>query len=295
MTFYSIVSQRKNKLLIALRGISFLTPPTFTSKPFAYLNFALIETVKAMALIWVCPPSSLRIGKTMKRQDLNLKGKPTAKFASDMSACLIKPRAMTPFRQKITHYTAYYFAIAAGWVSGAYLAINVLNEICPWWALAAIPAVFFGVKYGVNFALTKLLSKGRNVRITEQKIMIQKWFFFWEKFNRMHEHGFSYRKHPKGGKEKELLAHRVREESSEGKVKRSHIFYQDSFEIIFEYLGQPIVLMSAYGEGNAIQIIARCQAVDEVIKSANGTNGALSLDAQGDWGEQAGSLGRAFH
>lgn len=111
-----------------------------------------------------------------------------------------------------------------------------------------------------------------------------------ESFDRRHAHRFALIQHDRAREEQ--LRHEY--ERQEDQLKRRTVwrapYYQDSYVVSFEYLGQRNDLIEVYGRPQALAILARLKACDEVMESQARKGNGVPLHPRDEWGDQPGDI-----
>ena len=67
-------------------------------------------------------------------------------------------------------------------------------------------------------------------------------------------------------------------------------YYQNSYLLVLEYMGQPNVIMTIYTRQKAQEVVAKLTAVSEIIRSYGSSGGGTATTPAADWAKQAGGV-----
>jgi len=112
----------------------------------------------------------------------------------------------------------------------------------------------------------------------------------WESFDRRHAHRFALVQHDHARREQAEHEHGQRIDQTKGRATWRTPYYQESYFVSFEYLGQRNDLMAVYGRQEALAILARLKACDEVMESQARNGKGVPLNPRDEWGEQPGDI-----
>lgn len=230
----------------------------------------------------------------MDKNAISFSGYPTTRARKDRDGKVeyhVYPKALTPLGKKIVDRTSLYVGVSTLAISAVYVAIQVINEVMPIPALLAIPVAGAAAWGFTKWQVGELLSTGRQVIFTETEIKIQKWVFFWVRYDRKHPHAFSYREHPKAKIEQDKSELQQKKAIAGGKKYSPKKLYSKHAQILeFEYFGEASQIMAFYDEEKAKAVQARLQTIDFIASIEGNSLGAASLSPSNDWTNQAGDL-----
>ncbi|MEW8051145.1 MAG: hypothetical protein AB2809_12275 [Candidatus Thiodiazotropha sp.] len=111
----------------------------------------------------------------------------------------------------------------------------------------------------------------------------------WDVYDRSLTHRFLMMKHDSAREERQSHELRVRRAQAQGRIISPRRYYDDSFHIVFEYLGQRIDIATVYDQKRAMAVAARLKACDKLMDTKGlGDGEVMSPDEQ--WGEVPGKL-----
>jgi hypothetical protein len=111
----------------------------------------------------------------------------------------------------------------------------------------------------------------------------------WQVYDRTLTHRFLMMKHDSARQERESHDLRIRRAQKQGRVISPKRYYDESFHIVFEYLGQRMDIATVYDQRRAMAVAARLKACDKLMDTKQlGDGEVMSPDEQ--WGELPGKL-----
>ncbi len=198
----------------------------------------------------------------------------------------VTARALTPLRARIADAVA---GLIVGYAVLVGIAVAVhAND--PWAFL------FFG---GSAIACRKIIHRWVAAEFEKQTVMIftgdgfavkRGLFGTWESFDRRHNHRFALVHHDQAHAEQREHEHEHREDQMKRRVVFRKPYYQDSYIVSFEYLGQRNDLMAVYGRPDALAILARLKACDEVMEAQSRNGRGVPMTPAEEWGDQPGTI-----
>ena len=78
--------------------------------------------------------------------------------------------------------------------------------------------------------------------------------------------------------------------SSVRQIIKKRRYYQDSYHLAFEYVGQRNDVATIYGRPEAQAVLARMKSVDEVMTAHANRGDGTPLRPQQEWVEQPGAI-----
>jgi hypothetical protein len=111
-----------------------------------------------------------------------------------------------------------------------------------------------------------------------------------DSFDRQHSHRFSLIQHDRAPEEQRQHEHEQREDQMKRRVVWRKPYYQDSYIVSFDYLGQRNDLMEVYGRKDALAILARLKACDEVMEAQSRKGKGTPLSPAQEWPVQPGDI-----
>jgi hypothetical protein len=201
-------------------------------------------------------------------------------------------KALTPWGKRFTDRASLFTGIAAFAVSGAYAAIQVLDEIVPVEALG-LPFLLGGLAWaGSYWFLKSLFSTGSTITINATEIKIPKLIFFWHRINRKHDYQIIIRPHPETKREKAKQELKEKKAKFTGKkFTPKELIYADAYVVEVICNGRTYRILSSYNEEAAKDGHSFIGFVDSKIPKDGQTSGTIAYDAKDQWPEHSGGLG----
>lgn len=109
-------------------------------------------------------------------------------------------------------------------------------------------------------------------------------------FDRRHTHRFALVPHDRALHEQRRHEFAHRQDQLGRRAVWRKPYFQDSFIVVFEYLGQRNDLLEIYGRKDALAILARLKACDEIIEAQAHKGKGLALTPAQEWGDQPGDI-----
>jgi hypothetical protein len=216
-------------------------------------------------------------------------GFPLTKEITDRSAgpgFLVTPVTLTPARARLAELLGHLGGMSA---TGGML-----------YGLATISGLSFTddvlglggalVAWGVLKPLLRhYLKAGTAIRLTGDRVSVRgRWG--WKHYDRQLPHKFSMVAHDKARSEREQLDLAQRREQLKRQAVGHVRYYGESWHISYDYLGQRNDLLTVYGRKDALAVLARLKACDEVLDSAARTGQGSALSPADEWGDQPGAI-----
>ncbi len=216
-------------------------------------------------------------------------GKPLTEQFTDESGnteFLITPQALTPLRVKLAEFLASLSAL--GLMAGGLYALDVAHHPADWlWG-----AAFFGpwLAYPLMDWLWRLfLHKETHLVMTIDQFKLLSWRG-WQSYDRKLPHRFVLVPHDKTQVEKDAHDLAVRLGQARGQVVAPKRYYTDSYHLSFEYLGQRNDVLTVYGHKEALEILARLKACDEILDAEARMGEGIALSPDDQWNDQPGGI-----
>lgn len=203
----------------------------------------------------------------------------------------INVKFITPFMARMADYAtiATTGAIAMLSIGGA---ISI-QEASPVQRLVIttlpLPAYIFA-----KYVFYNALSRTRLVAFTPETVGFSKGFKT-HYFDRNLGVKFGIREHPKADLEATKIELRETKRKVRWYTRPIKPYYQKSYVLVLEYMGQPNIIAVIYGLENAQKIVARLTAVNEIIRSYGESAQGVATSPEQDWGKTAGGLSAAHN
>ena len=213
-------------------------------------------------------------------------GRPATRQVADHNgapAFDVQPRVLTPVR-----------AMAASWLTGlgvvagiGYGLVGVVSAPNPdsgmLTAAIFVPVVGGFALYG---ALRSLLRKRVRLLLTLEQFSVKS-LFGWKHYDRLLPHRFALLQHDWTQAEQEQQEFQA---AQQRKVIRKRRWYANSFHLSFDYLGQRNDVLTVYGPKEAMAIVTRLNACDNVLDALAHRGQGTPLTPADEWGDQPGAI-----
>ena len=198
----------------------------------------------------------------------------------------VKPLVLTPERVKLARFLAGLSTF--GLMVGGFYALTDKPDVTIWLWLAILlgPVLAFPLLNGFWQS---------SFYITIEIILTTDQFKFrsqgrWQIYDRRLPHKFALILHDKTQAEKDANELAVRQGQAHGQVIAPKRYYGDSFHLSFEYLGQRNDVLTVYGHKEALEILNRLKACDEVLDGEIHMGDGTALDPEDQWTDQPGGI-----
>jgi hypothetical protein len=198
----------------------------------------------------------------------------------------VQPRVLTPVR-----------AMAASWLTGLGVIAGLGNNLADvantpnpdtgmLTAALVVPLVGGFVLYG---ALRSLLRRRIRLMLTLEQFSV-KTLFGWKHYDRLLPHRFALLQHDWTQAEQEQAELQAAQAQMQRKVVRRARWYANSFHLSFDYLGQRNDVLTVYGPKEAMAIVTRLNACDNVLDALARRGQETPLTPADEWGDQPGAI-----
>lgn len=198
----------------------------------------------------------------------------------------IQATYVTPMRARIADTAAAVSALALS-LGGAVVALSASNGnpliaafafISPWLAMPSMRQIH-----------RHLLGRTVRIEITRDRLRVRgSWG--WQAYDRRLPHRFLLLQHDKAGREQLLNDFRVREAQLRQRAVSPPRYYQDSWHLIFEFVGQRIDLATVFGLKSARALQARLEGCCQVLDGQFGTGEGITLSPGDEWHRGPGDI-----
>ncbi|MDF1600951.1 hypothetical protein PZ895_14405 [Mesorhizobium sp. YIM 152430] len=158
-----------------------------------------------------------------------------------------------------------------------------MDNVVLWGTIASLISLFY---IGM---LNYLLHRETLIRFTVDRIEVcrsGKWVYY----DRRQQHRFSLFRHDRADWEKLKEEHKRAEAALKRKAYKPRYFFSDSYFVSLDHYGQRNDLMCVFRHPDAMQILTRLQACDEIMDSYARAGNKAVLDPAADWAPQPGDL-----
>lgn len=198
----------------------------------------------------------------------------------------IEAEFLTPLRARIADNAAILAAVSVGLYGGA-RALSLPYDQLEHLGIALVLAV---VSYPAGLWLCRrALRKSRQIEITPDTVRIGA-AFGWKEFDRRLKHRFHLLPHDNARAERDRHDYLARKGQTKRSVRRLRKYYQESWHVVFEYLGQRVDIADVYGLPPARAILARLKACDEIMDGKPGTGLGRVLTPGDEWASSPGEI-----
>jgi len=216
-------------------------------------------------------------------------GKPVTRQVADRNgapAFDVQPRVLTPVRAMAASWLTG-LGVAAGLGFGLAGVANAPNADGGMLTAAlAVPVVGGFVLYG---ALRSLFRKRVRVMLTLEQFSVKS-LFGWKHYDRLLPHRFALLQHDWAQAEHEQAEFQAAQAQMQRKVIRPARWYARSFHVSFDYVGQRNDVLTVYGQKEAMAIVTRLNACDNVLDALARRGQGTPLTPQDEWGDQPGAI-----
>ncbi len=201
-------------------------------------------------------------------------------------AFIVKARYLTPWRFKLTRFcsntTAFVVMVTTCW----WLAEH--PESPDWSILVALiaPWLLWSLWFG-TFRL--IFSRAKRIKLSEETVEAGR-FLGKVRFDRKLDHKFALLPHDSAKIEQIKHGLAIQKEAARGRAIAKLPVYGNSFHLSFDYLGQRNDLMTIYGQEEALRILTRLIACDEVLNAQFGLGEGFATRPEDDWKTGPGDL-----
>jgi hypothetical protein len=220
-------------------------------------------------------------------------GKPTTrKFTNSKSQTCYRVtiEAMTPMRTRLADWLSGVAAIGA--LVGGIKIITMLPELEGWMVaglLASPLPSYFIAKVGLNEAMRKTV----RVEFTPDEFLVYGLFGI-KRFDRHIPHKFALYVHDRAEREENVLSYRESKRQRYWWAWKLKRYCGQSYHLSFDYLDQRNVVMTIFKRRTAHNILARLNAVKQVMDNEVNNGAGQALTPEQDWSPQAGALEANF-
>jgi len=198
----------------------------------------------------------------------------------------IRPCELTPVRAKISDMAGSMTALGLN-VAGIYQFEVFVGDPHWLWGLALVGP---WLAHPLIWRLYRvLLRKETEIVITPEEFRFRTWKG-WQTYDRQLPHKFALIPHDKARAEKEAHDLETRREQARGQFVSKTRYYGESYHLSFEYLGQRNDVLTIHGRKEALAVLARLKACDEVMDAEARMGDGIALDPEDQWSDQPGEI-----
>jgi len=214
-------------------------------------------------------------------------GKPLTREVTDENGNVrfeVTAAVLTPLRARIADGLALWTAGAVA----ALLILYVMNHDPNLPTLLLAGSAWF-LHPLFRLAWRKSLRRSVQIVITAEEFRFRGWSG-WRSFDRKLQHRFALILHDKARRERDRHELEERKAQQRKKIIKKRRYYQESYHLAFEYIGQRNDVAAIYGRPEAQAVLARLKGVDEVMTAHTNGGGGTPLRPQQEWVEQPGAI-----
>lgn len=195
-------------------------------------------------------------------------------------------REFTPLRAKIFDRLEMSFGLIV-FIGGGLSLMS--REIERWSEYAIGFATLFAIWAIIHLLLTFIFTKATSVKITANVFSIKS-FGGRQNFDRRLQHKFALLSHDEAPQEKIEQELEVRKAQAKGKIIAPKTYYGQAYHLIFEHMGQRRDITTIYGHNEALAVLARLKACDQIINAKTQNGNGTATDPRDQWGDQTGDI-----
>lgn len=192
----------------------------------------------------------------------------------------VQLREFTPLRLKGAEALSGTAALAIGVLAG--FGLHTLGVTGPALLIAWMLILMAGGYLAMHFIYGKLL-KNTELVFTPQEFRVRT-RKGWDIYDRRLPHRFRMEKHDKARQEREKHELKIRRAQMHGNVIAPTRYYDDSYHIVFEYMGQRFDIATVYHDKRAERIVAHLRYCDEKM------NAMSNMSPNEQWDEVSGRV-----
>jgi hypothetical protein len=198
----------------------------------------------------------------------------------------VEPRVLTPVRASAVGLLTKLGGLAAV----LYGLVSVASAAKPTFGMlaGAMVAAAFGT-VALNRALDSLFRKRVRLMLTADRFSVRT-LFGWKHYDRELPHRFALVPHDWTQAEREQQEYEMQQAQLHRKPVRKQRLYGNSFHVSFDYLGQRNDFMTVHGEKEAVAVVSRLKACDDVLDALSRRGQGTPLSPEGEWGDQPGAV-----
>ena len=195
-------------------------------------------------------------------------------------------RELTPDRAKSADSLSGLFTVAL-WFSCFYGMAHYQVSTPYLWIVGLIAPLF--VHNPLNRLFRAKLRMRTTVEFTPDRFCVQNKRGV-KLYDRTLTHRFLMMKHDQARTEREKHQLQVQRAQMEKKIIAPRRYYDDSFHIVFEYLGQRFDVADVFDQVRATAVTARLKACDKLMDTKFQTSEGEALNPGDQWGEAPGKV-----
>jgi hypothetical protein len=214
-------------------------------------------------------------------------GKPRTLEETDENGNLcfrVTPRVLTPLRARIADNLGETTAAAGVLLIGLY----ILDHNLPPTALLFAGAIWFAHPLCEKL-WREVLKRPVEILVTADEFRFRRWMR-WIVIDRDLQHRFALVLHDLARQERDRHELEAAKAQKRGKIVQPRRYYQDSYHLCYELLGQRNDITEICGRPDAQAVLARLRAIDEVITARARRGNGTAIRPGDQWVEQPGPI-----
>ena len=196
----------------------------------------------------------------------------------------VTAKVLPPLRAKIADKLGAATAVIGVVAAVMYVADHNYPPI----ALLAAAGIWLG-KPLYEKAWREGIRRKVEIIMTETEFRFRTWTGRWIVFDRELPHSFAVPLHDLARQERDQHELQILKAQQLKKIVQPRRYYQESFHLVYELLGQRNDITEIFGKPEAEAVLTRLRAIDEVINARGGGDGT-ALEPGDQWVEQPGTI-----
>jgi hypothetical protein len=214
-------------------------------------------------------------------------GKPKTREEIDENGNLsfrVIARVLTPRLAKIADNLGETTAAGLILLAGFY----ILNHDWPPTALLFAGAIWF-IHPLCERAWREALKRNLEIIVTPDEFRFRRWMR-WVSIDRVLPHRVALVVHDLARQERDRHELEVAKAQKRGKIVQPKRYYQDSYHLCYELIGQRNDIIELCGRPDAQAVLARLKAIDDVINGRARRGNGTAIRPGDQWAEQPGAI-----
>jgi hypothetical protein len=214
-------------------------------------------------------------------------GKPRTREETDEQGNLafrVMARVLPPARAKIADKLGETTTAALILLTGVY----ILDHDWPPTGLIFAGAIWV-LHPLFEKAWREALKRYVEIVVTPDEFRFRRWMR-WIRINRVLPHRIALVVHDLARHERDRHELEVAKAQKRGKIVQPRRYYQDSYHLCYELLGQRNDITEIYGRPDAQAVLMRLRAIDDAINARVRRGDGTAIRPGDQWGEQPGAI-----
>jgi hypothetical protein len=205
-----------------------------------------------------------------------------------VAGAVVAPVVLTPLRARCADLLALagIFPLIALSLS----LVALMSEGAPYlWVLAVALPMMSGVLMQMGYR--RLFRKRTVLMFTPENFVVRHGSGKAAVYDREEPHRFRLdNRHEKARREAERHEIMQARAQMKGRVVRGTKYHRETFHLVLDYGNQPHKLMEIMGQEQAMLVLGRVKAVDELMEKAAAMGDALTTGPRTEWDDMAGTI-----